>query len=512
MVRRQCVCGGPLHGLQHRGENMFGFIPSSSLAHYNYDCEFETGVTLPGGRMLEQCQQCGSLILLEYPTLDGSLRGDDPLITYGPGTVYEQCDLASVPVTYRSFRALMSSGVTGGVMYSTAFRYDIARLFKTDPYQLPSWKVVKDALLDPANSAIDEWWFASIGRNFIVLYENSSVLQLVSAWHRIPGTEIKNSHITHINSLNTDPLRHAASDTLEMSVAHHELDLPDEQRQLLAIGNDARLKLIDHGIRLGRPIRELAQWASVEQLAQGRAILDAQAVEQLVTTSFGIRHAVLHDGDDHCEVDVLMRRGTIAKITCSCELGQKQRVCAHMVATVMELARRYHFHIDIPQQKTMAQPTSSQAVDVTAYSHYADVANVLKEHRGVGPQYEMLTQYAQPFSSNMQPLYHIEFMSAGFIGIPNVGYCVYDNIVLSFIDAVLHDGMSDYAQVLARYGLDKDVDLSILNIDLLDRTLTAALITMIVYKERHHEGYLAEMLENGILAKLLTHLEELDQA
>ena len=49
MVRRQCVCGGPLKGLRHTGPEMFGFIPSSSLAHYNYDCSFEMGVTLPGG-------------------------------------------------------------------------------------------------------------------------------------------------------------------------------------------------------------------------------------------------------------------------------------------------------------------------------------------------------------------------------------------------------------------------------------------------------------------------------
>lgn len=75
MVKRQCICGAHLYGLGHTGPNMFGFIPSSSLAHYNYDCEFNTGVTLPGGRILEQCENCGAIVLCEYPTLDGSRRG-----------------------------------------------------------------------------------------------------------------------------------------------------------------------------------------------------------------------------------------------------------------------------------------------------------------------------------------------------------------------------------------------------------------------------------------------------
>lgn len=493
---------------------MFGFIPSSSLAHYNYDCEFETGVTLPGGRVLEQCENCGAMVLCEYPTMDGSLRGDDPLITYGPGTVYEQCDLSQVPLTYRSFRALMGSGVTGGVMFSGAFRDNLAELFKTDPYRLPSWKVVKDSLFEPANSALDEWWFASIGRNFIVMYENSSVLHLVSAWHRVPGTEIKNFQIERVNALNNDPLRHHASDTIEMTSAQQELVIPEERRKLLALGNEARLRLIESSIRVSRTLQDLAQWASPNALREGRALSKADAVTSLVDTSFGIRHAHVADPQGDGDVDLLMRHDVVSKVTCSCQEAQAHRVCRHVVAMVLELGRRYSFRIDMPDEHagTELAPHAvggTVSMDAAHFGHYADVADVLHEDKERG-RYAWVTAYVEPFDDPPEPLYHIEFMAAPVLGMPNIGYCVYGDVVLSFIDLVIRQGDPDYARVLRRHGLDKDVTPSILNIEALDASLVMALVTMAVYRERRNEGYLAECLENGVLVRLLRRLRELD--
>ncbi|WP_238552433.1 hypothetical protein [Bifidobacterium cuniculi] len=368
---------------------MFGFIPSSSLAHYNYDCEFETGVTLPGGRVLEQCENCGAMVLCEYPTMDGSLRGDDPLITYGPGTVYEQCDLSQVPLTYRSFRALMGSGVTGGVMFSGAFRDNLAELFKTDPYRLPSWKVVKDALFEPSNSALDEWWFASIGRNFIVMYENSSVLHLVSAWHRVPGTEIKNFQIERVNALNADPLRHHASDTIEMTSAQQELVIPEGRRRLLAMGNEARLRLIESSIRVARTLTDLAQWAPTTALHEGRDLFKAGAVTSLTDTSFGIRHAHVADPQGDGDVDLLMRHDVVSKVTCICQEAQDLHVCRHIVAMVLEMGQRYGFLIAMPDERAGASLAPHAAngpaqLDAMDFSHYADVVDVLHEDKERG--------------------------------------------------------------------------------------------------------------------------------
>ena len=173
--------------------------------------------------------------------------------------MYEQCDIESVPLTYRSFRALMSSGVTGGVMYSEAFKTNIAKLFDTDIDHLPSWKVLKDALLDSENCALDEWWQAAIGRNFIVLYENSKALRLVAAWHRVPGTEILNTDMRRVIEENRDPMRHTASDADEMEQAGRELEISDATKRLLLTGTHARLRLIARSMRLGKPITELAR-------------------------------------------------------------------------------------------------------------------------------------------------------------------------------------------------------------------------------------------------------------
>lgn len=514
MVRRQCVCGAPLHGLNTKGPQMFGFIPSSSLAHYNYDCEFDTGVTLPGGRVFEQCLTCGAMTLCEYPTLDGSLRGDDPLITYGPGTVYEQCDIASVPVTYRSFRALMSSGVTGGVMYSQAFRANLAELFHTDERHMPSWKVAKDAMLDVANNALDEWWYASIGRNFIVLYEDSKALKIVSAWHRIPGTAIKNSDIVRINGLNADPLRHDASDTIEMA-AERELEIPDERRAALRIGNHARLRLIGSGIIIGRGIRELASWSSPEALAEGARLFDRDTVVELMDTSFGIRHAVVRDAGRDEQVELLTRHDIVAKVSCTCDAAQSHHVCAHIVAMVLEIARRYRFRITLPTSAestggAMTRTDGAATVDGAMFGHYADVLDVMREDEVDGPRYDGLTSYIEPFETPSAPLYHVEFLTAGPLAMHNVGYCVYSEVVLSFIDVVINQGDPDYVRTLRGYGLDKDVSIPILNVDTLDAELIDALVAMIVHRERRNEGYLAECLENGVLVRLLRRLRDID--
>lgn len=514
LARRQCICGAPLHGLDAQGPQMFGFIPSSSLAHYNYDCEFDTGVTLPGGRVFEQCLECGAMTLCEYPTLDGSLRGDDPLITYGPGTVYEQCDIASVPVTYRSFRALMSSGVTGGVMYSQAFRANLAELFRTDERHMPSWKVAKDAMLDVANNALDEWWYASVGRNFIVLYEDPKVPQIVSAWHRIPGMAIKNSDIVRINGLNADPRRHGASDTIEMA-AERELEIPDERRAALRIGNQARLRLIESGIGIGRGMRELASWSSPEALAGGARLFDEDAVVELTDTSFGIRHAVVRDDGHDEQVDLLTRHDVVAKVACTCDVAQSRHVCAHIVAMVLEIARRYRFRITLPTpvehtHGAMTRTGGAAQIDRAMFDHYADVLDVIHEDDADGPRYDWLTSYIEPFEAPSTPLYRVEFLTEGPLAVYNVGYCVYNEVVLSFIDIVISQGDHDYMRTLRRYGLDKDVSIPILNVDTLDAELIAALVTMIVYRERRNEGYLAECLESGVLVRLLRRLRDID--
>ncbi|MBQ1600480.1 DNA-binding protein [Bifidobacterium pseudolongum subsp. globosum] len=516
MVRRQCVCGGPLKGLHHTGPEMFGFIPSSSLAHYNYDCGFEVGVTLPGGRVLEQCQNCGAMVLCEYPTRDGSLRGDDPLITYGPGTVYEQCDIDAVPVTYRSFRALMSSGVTGGIMYSGAFRTNLAELFGTTEDRLPSWKVVKDAVRDPMHSTLDEWWYASIGRNFIVLYENSKVLLPVSAWHRIPGTEIKNAHIVRINELNTDPLRVHALDTVEMTISEQALDIPDERRRALALGNAARTRMLDGAIHVGRELRDLPQWASSESFERGAALIRDGHVDSLIETAFGIRHIEVHDGERTEQVDILMRHDVLAKTVCTCADAQAKRICPHIVAAVLEMARYYSFRILIPQDR-LPERTHRSADVITvedqgdSYNHYVDVVAMVREERKAQADYRWLSSFIEPFTMGGEPLYHVEFMDSTVMGLPSVGYCVYSKTVLGFIDIVINRDDEDYLDTMRDYGLDKDVRLDILNVDSMDARLLCALITMAVYRERRNEGFLAECLENGQLVRMLRRLRALDE-
>lgn len=526
MVRRQCVCGAPLRGLHHSGPRMFGFVAASSMAHYNYDCEFEVGITLPGGRVLEQCEQCGSLTLCEYPTLDGSLRGEDPLITYGPGTVYEQCDIASVPVTYRSFRALMSSGVTGGILYSEAFKHNIAQLFGTTEQHLPSWKVIKDTLFDTSNfdtshTSIDEWWFASIGRNFIVLYENLKVLRPVSAWRRIPHTAIKNADITRINRLNLDPLRSQAKDTIEMEEAHQELALTDERRQELAVGNESRLRLLQSSIHVGRTLRDIAQWVHAETMQQGSDLAQHDAVTALFTTAFGIRHACVHDKQDY-HVDLLLRHDVLTKATCTCSIAQSQRICPHIVAVIFEMARRYQFRIIIPKTthesarvKSVSTVSTTDTTEQTheppeQYQHYVDVVSLMREADQSNVQDELLLAFIEPFEQSSDSLYHVEFMAPerNSLGLPTAGYCIYSALMLSFIDVALQHGDQQYMHTLSRYGLDKDVHLSILNIEALDADLVRALITMAVHRDRRHEGYLAECLESGILMRLLYRLRD----
>lgn len=507
MVRRQCICGAHLYGLGHTGPNMFGFIPSSSLAHYNYDCEFNTGVTLPGGRILEQCENCGAIVLCEYPTLDGSTRGEDPLIAYGPGTVYEQCDIESVPLTYRSFRALMSSGVTDGVMYSEAFKTNIAKLFDTDIDHLPSWKVLKDALLDSENCALDEWWQAAIGRNFIVLYENSKALRLVAAWHRVPGTEILNTDMRRVIEENRDPMRHTASDTDEMKQAGRELEISDATKRLLLTGTHARLRLIARSMRLGKPITELARFVSLESLMGGKQLWENGDVRELHFVPFGIFHAEVADDTEMHTVDIIMRHNLLSRMMCSCEQAQSLHVCRHEVATILQLDQQFRFAIDLDVEHGVSMREGEHGTG-GQFGHYANMLDVMREHEDSRDTYEWLTAYIQPLESDTGDLYHTEFMTMPGV-MSSVPYVVYEPIMLGFIDSVLTRCSADFTKTLRRYGLDADVDPKILNMRSLDMELVSALITMIVYRERRSDGYLAECLENGVLVGLLKRMREL---
>lgn len=508
MVRRQCICGAQLHGLGHSGPNMFGFIPSSSLAHCNYDCEFNVGVTLPGGRIFEQCETCGALVLCEYPTMTGSKRGDDPLITYGPGTVYEQCPIESVPLTYRSFHALMSSGVTGGIMYSEPFKSDVAELFGTDTQHLPSWKVVKDALRDQQNAALDEWWQASIGRNFIVLYENSKVLRLVGAWHRVPGTEILNADMRRVIEDNHDPLRHQGSDTDEVKQARQHLDISDDTRALLMEGTRARLRLVDNSMMVHRPLAELARFTRLDELLAGKELWEAGAVKRVDFVPFGIFHGIVHDGARDQQVDLVIRHNLVSRMMCTCDYAQRKRVCSHEVATIVQLARQFRFSIDLDAETADVSHREVTSIEDSQFSHYANMLDVLREHDN-DDDYDWLTVFIDPLSGDPRELYHTEFMTMPGMTMRSMSYVIYEPLMLSFIDAVLTHGSPDFLKTLRSYGLDADVPLEILNIDMLKADLVSALISMIVYRERRSDGYLAECLENGTLLKLLNRLRTL---
>lgn len=518
MIRQRCVCGRQLQGLAVSGPSRFTFIPSSSLAHYNYELPFEDGVHLPGGRVLELCPACGALTFCPYPPFNGVERGNDPMITNGPGTVYEQCDLASIPPTYRSFRALMSSGVTGGIMYSDAFKDNLADLYHTDVDRLPSWKVVKDALLDHGNTSLDEWWSAAIGRNFIVLYENAKVLRPVASWHRIPGTEPRNEQIETLRALNKDPLARFAADTTEVSEAERQLSIPNDRRRLLSIGNAARLRIIESSIQIGRTLTDMPQWAPASALRDGNELFKEHAVGQLDETVYGIWHALVHDPDLRydAQVDVLLRHNALAKVTCSCDEGQARHICKHVTATVLELGRRFQFRVAVPDARlersggNLAARHRDSALDSDRYRHYADALTLIHEGAGDAPRYGWLTAYIDPIEHSTESLYHIEFMAVDPAGRHKVGLCVYSKVMLSFIEEVIHHDAGDYAKVLDRYGLEKNVTLSILNVETLDGMLIKALVTMLVHQEKSHEGILAESLENGTLLRMLRRLAAID--
>lgn len=515
MVRRICVCGNDLYGLGNHGPLMFGFVPSSSLAHVNYDCAFDDAVCLSGGRVMEQCESCGALILCDYPTLDGSHRGEDPMITYGPGTVYEECEVESVPTIYRSFRALMASGVTGGVMYSDAFRDRIAQLFNTDIDRIPSWKVVKDAMQDRANVAFDEWWAASIGRNFIVLYENTNVLRPVAAWHRVPGTEILNRDFAFVNNKNDDPLKNIGSDTAEVADSNQRLIVPDERARILRLGDSARLNLIEQSIPLCRTLLDLPTWAPQEVITRGMTLYNNHSVRQLHDTRFGIWSGFVREDGQEYQVDMLLRHDIVAKIMCTCDAARHNHVCVHMVCIALQMAERFRFRIPLVQdlagsiakrssQVAQAQPIHSEE----RFEHYADAIALFHKHADVGERYRWITSFIEPIEGAQEPLYHIEFMDNQ--GPMRTGYCVYHKVLLNFIDAVISKSNHEYIDVLHRYGLEKDVAIQVLNPDAMDGALVEALVTMIIYKERRNEGFLAECVENGSLIRLLRRLRAID--
>ncbi|NEG70204.1 DUF6508 domain-containing protein [Bifidobacterium choloepi] len=524
MVRDTCICGKPLKGLAVTGPHRFTFIPASSLAHYNYDLPFDSGVHLSGGRVLEQCESCGALTFCEYPPLDGHERGDDPLVTYGPGTVYEQCDLASVPTTYRSFRALMSSGVTGGIMFSDGLRANLADLYHTSVADLPSWKVVKDAILDPTNVTLDEWWSASIGRNFVVLYENTKVLRPVASWHRVAGTEPPNPRIEQFNRLNHDPLAKYASDMNEVNDAREDIVVPNDRRRLLAIGNRARLRLLASSLRVGRMLPDVAQWMAADTLQAGNDLFNAGRVLQVDETVYGIWHALVSDPSMayDAQVDILIRHNAVARITCSCDEGQHRHLCRHMAAAIFEIGRRFQFRVSMPDESfTTVGPATPVAghpgfrdagkagKKSERYRHYADALSLIHGVAGHERRYRLYTSFIEPIEHAAEPLYHIEFMAMDPAGKHKVGFCVYSKVMLSFIEAVVNRS-SGYRKVLASYGLDRNVRLDILKIDDLDGDLVEALVAMLVHKEQTNEGSLAEALETGTLLRLLKRLAEID--
>ncbi|RSX56181.1 DNA-binding protein [Bifidobacterium dolichotidis] len=519
MTRDRCICGASLKGLDVEGSSRFGFIPASSLAHYNYDIPFSTGVTLLGARVFERCPNCGALIECEYPTLEGQTRVDDPLITYGPGTVYEECDISSVPTTYRSFRALITSGVTGGLMYSGVFKERLAELYKTTILDLPGWKVVRDTILDPAYLTLDEWWSAAIGRNFIVLYENTKVLRLVAAWHRVEGTQPRNERIEKLQRMRTDELSDDATDTDEVSEFKSQLILPDAKKHLLRIGNEARERLIDNSVTVGRHLFDLRLWASQNVVAEGNALFSANAVHDANETRYGIWHAEVDtpssDGEGN-SVDMLFRHNHVVRVTCSCEQGSNGEICPHMVATALEIARHLQISVRLPDatsSRSVGIMSATDEVDSERYQHYADVIAMLRQVQPTEPRYEWLTSFIQPLKEPAEPLHRVEFAPVDSIGMQRIGYSVYSETVLSFVEALLHNNNDEqYQKVLHRYGLDKDVPIDILNADNLDDTLIVALLTMLVHKERRHEGVIAEALEDGSIVRLLERLKDVDDS
>ena len=349
-----------------------------------------------------------------------------------------------------------------------------------------------------------------------MLYENSKVLLPVSAWHRIPGTEIKNAHIVRINELNTDSLRVHALDTVEMTISEQALDIPDERRRALALGNAARARMLDSAIHVGRELRDLSQWASSESLERGAALIRDGHVDSLIETAFGIQHIEVHDGERTEQVDILMRHDMLAKTVCTCADAQAKRICPHIVAAVLEMARYYRFRILIPQDR-LPERTHRSADVVTvedqgdSYNHYVDVVAMVREECKAQADYRWLSSFIEPFTMGGEPLYHVEFMDSTVMGLPSVGYCVYSKTVLGFVDIVINRGDEDYLDTMRDYGLDKDVRLDILNVDSMDARLLCALITMAVYRERRNEGFLAECLENGQLVRMLRRLRALDE-
>lgn len=517
MIRHQCVCGAPLRGLETQGPERFAFVPSSSLAHINYEIEFNRGVCLPGGRIFEQCKQCWSLVLCAYPeSTDGTPREDDPMVTYGPGTVYEPCEISVLPAIYLSFRGLVSSGVTGGVMYSGAFPTNLADWFHTQQEELPPWKVVKDALLDGANTVLDEWWSASIGRNFIVLYENAKVLRPVAAWHRVQGEEVANPQIDSMRSTTNDPRSQLVDDVEAMNAAHDHVALTEQRRQIIDLGNHARLRLIDSAVRIGRSIVEVAQWAPRQALEEGIALYERRTVRSVDETVFGIWHAIVRDDDAHCDmlVDMLVRHNAISKIACTCEDAQHRHVCCHMTAALIEISHRMQLRMSVDDLRPTTRHTAVKnavdgMIDSDRYRHYADAFALIHGVRRNTPRHQWLTKFIEPIAGATSPLYHVEMMLLPH-STRRVRYCVYSNTMLAFIEEVVNRDI-DYARVLKRHGLDISVSLDILNVDVMDADLVEALITMLVHRERRSEGTLAELLENGMLLRMLHRLRALDE-
>lgn len=517
MIRNKCICGTPLRDPQVDDAARFSFVPSSSLAHVNYEVPMDDAVTLTGGRVFEQCPSCGALVFCPYPqSPNGPGRDHDPIVTYGPGTVYEQCDIASVPAIYLSFRGLMSSGVTGGVMYSGVLRDNLAGLFHVDAQNLPTWKTVKDALVDGANVVLDEWWFAAIGRNFIVLYENVKVLRPVAAWHRVAGTENKNPDIDAVRTQYRESWDQSASDMMEVAQYRAELEIPDERRKLLVQGNKGRMRLLDGCVHVGRALVDVTQWAPQTALQEGASLSAHGGVRQLDETAFGIWHGEVDDPSrtEGMQVDVLIRHNAVAKMTCSCESAQQRHICRHMTAVIYEMGKRMQVNMAVdrparPRHNDVHMHTNAPTQS-DRYRHYADAFTLIHGRKSSEPRYRWLTQYIEPFEHPAQPLYHIEFMPIDGMSRREMGFCIYSNTVLSLIEDVINN-KCEYAKVFQHHGLDTSVSLSILNIDAMDGDLLEALVIVLVRREKRKEGSIAEALESGMLIRMLRRLRDLDQ-
>ncbi|EFA23236.1 SWIM zinc finger domain protein [Bifidobacterium gallicum DSM 20093 = LMG 11596] len=449
----------------------------------------------------------------------------------------------------------MSSGVTGGYMYSGVFKQHIADLYHTTVDQMPGWKVVRDTIMDPANIAVDEWWSAAIGRNFIVLYENAKVLRLVAAWHRVEGTDPRNERIERLQHMRTDMLSDSASDTMEVSQFKAQLELPDVKRQLIHLGNVGRARLNNNSITIGRHLLDLRLWVAQSVLAEGNALFEANAVHNTNETRFGIWHAEVDNVDNvdsasesesrpsdaqsavddatddsspltaaaagngqpaASEVDMLFRHNNVVRVSCTCEEGQNGEICKHIVAAALQVASHFKTSVRLPDlsggKSVGARGADNTSVDSERYQHYADAVSMLHQVQPTEPRFEALTAFITSFKEPPEPLHRVEFMAVDAAGSHRIGYSVYSEVVLSFIEAVLHDSDDQYTKVLHRYGLDKDVSLDILNTDHLDDTLIVALLTMLVYKERRNEGVIAEALEDGSLVRLLERLRDVDSS